>query len=127
MIDAGEVQQAVQRSRPSSNRKFIPAFLGLLLTATVLYGGYQILKSFEQREIVTEKPTAKPIEKTITPEKPPEVAIETQEIPPAQESTEATIGNVNPTTRPVEAPTAPIIDSTPTAPPRAIIINEEEE
>ena len=133
IIDAGEVQQAVQRSRPSSNRKFIPAFLGLLLTATVLYGGYQILKAFEQREIVGEKLAATPIDnKKNADEKPPEVAMEPPIGATPHEPTESTIGNVAipniTTTTPTQAaPTTPIIDSTPTAPPRAIIIDEDEE
>ncbi len=124
IIDAGEIKQEVLRGRPTSSRKFIPSFLGLLLTATVLYGGYQILKSFEQREVVSEKSNTKTTEQNVTQENATAVASESPHKP-----AEVTIGNVSVPNTPSSikpTTTAPLIDSTPTAPPRAVIVNEDE-
>ncbi len=121
IIDAGEIKQEVLRGRPTSSRKFIPSFLGLLLTATVLYGGYQILTSFEQREGVIEKSTTKTTDQNVTQENATEVA--------SASPTEVTSGNVSVPNTPSSikpTTTAPLIDNTPTAPPRAVIVNEDE-
>lgn len=116
VIDEVEVRQVTQRANPPSTGKFLPSFLGIMIAALVLYGGYRVIENFEQKEPTQPEPSQE-VAKT-TEVKPP--APEPETPPRAVMVVESDDEEAAPpAAQPIPEP------ETPSEPPKAIIIEEE--
>ena len=50
IIDEVEVRRATQRARRPAGTRWVPSFMGTLIAAAVVYGGYRLIENFEVNE-----------------------------------------------------------------------------
>jgi len=134
IIDEVEVRRATQRARRPGGTRWVPSFMGTLIAAAVVYGGYRLIENFEVNEKAadSDKTPADAARSKARPgadEKNPNASDNTAANRGANAIAEKTSVASNSADITGQGPPKEqaLTDITPTSPPRAIIIKEGEE
>jgi hypothetical protein len=110
IIDEVNVRNALQPANKPGGTRWVPSFLGIMIAAAVVYGGYRVIENFEINEKGMDTDKTAPVPRVIT------VADKT-----------SVASNITAINRPGPTNEEALTDATLTAPPRAIILNEGDE
>jgi hypothetical protein len=110
IIDEVNFRNALQPANKPGVTRWVPSFLGIMIAAAVVYGGYRVIENFEINEKGMDTDKTAPVPRVIT------VADKT-----------SVASNITAINRPGPTNEEALTDATLTAPPRAIILNEGDE
>ena len=110
IIDEVNVRNALQPANKPGGTRLVPSFLGIMIAAAFVYGGYRVIENFEINEKGMGTDKTAPVPRVIT------VADKT-----------SVASNITAINRPRPTNEQALTDATLTAPPRAIILNEGDE